>query len=768
MLVLLTRLGLAVGSPRPPKTGVRSGIGPVHPDVSAETRPRSSSAPFPATVACAGASSCAETKRRRKLAGAQFNATVLLSLVFGVFIFAFQSYGLYRQFPEMIHKEAQEIFELNKRLVARSLYEYDADLAYNIVMGVAHRADIYRAQIVDRNGIKLSSFVNQPSATRFDELVDLLFDRYERQRFPVGASPIDPTPSGTPAGYLVLSINKGYWFDRLISDLGTIVLLALIWSLLVAFGISFMLYLKITRPIMQLTALISRTDLKSPEKNNSSLTQYSHNDEIGDLYSSLVQLSSNLRENIENRVVAEKRLRLLADTDPMTGLYNRRAFSRMVQALIKDGRHFAFVIFDIDHFKAINDDHGHDVGDRVIIGVACTVRNELRERDVVARLGGEEFGVLLPDITPSEAVGVANRLRVAIASTNLMQAEAPDRAVTVSMGVASSHSVAETSLESIFKSADVALYAAKTNGRNRVEAARGGAETDALSASTSAASPGPAPISCQDIDTAIDSGEFFVVYQPKVVIGGNGLPVWTGLEALMRWQRPGQGVVSPAHFLPMLLHGPRAETLVAWLFREIDGHLEAWQGACGRTVPVAVNVATLSLENKEINHFLREHLGAPAPSWRKLEIEITESERYFDLPTVQRLCADLAVLGVTITLDDFGVGFSSMERLIALPADRLKLDRALTAYTAHPGKPAAVIGAILQMAGQMGVDVVAEGVETRQQLSWLQGLGCTHFQGFLFDKPLTATEVADRLANGQALRDGPTLASRIPRGVAAE
>jgi predicted signal transduction protein with EAL and GGDEF domain/HAMP domain-containing protein len=446
-------------------------------------------------------------------------------------------------------------------------------------------------------------------------------------------------------------------------------------------------------------------------------------------------------------------VRFLAFYDSLTRLPNRVLYKeRLAQALVRAERTHKLVavcFLDLDHFSRINDTLGHDLGDVLLKEVAARLVACSRPGDSVARVGGEEsvaevsrlggdeFTVILPDITdPQDAVRVARRLLEAFRKP--LRLGSQEVFVTTSVGVAI-YPFDGADAEELLKSADVAMYHAKEQGRNTYRL---------YSSSMNAEAMARMQLESQ-LRKAVESGEFTIWYQPIIDLK-TGKP--TGAEALVRWAHPERGLVSPGEFISLCEECGLIVPLGEWILRTVCSQARAWDDAGLGPMRMCVNLSARQLRQEGIVDTDRTILRETGFRPDSLVLELTESMLMEPSGIVGRTIHELADLGVSLAIDDFGTGYSSLSYLKNFPVKTLKIDRSfLMNVTTDPGN-AAITTAIIALAGAMGLDVVAEGVETLLQAEFLRERGCHRGQGFLFGKPQPVPAFEEFLRGGKRSR----------------
>jgi len=440
-------------------------------------------------------------------------------------------------------------------------------------------------------------------------------------------------------------------------------------------------------------------------------------------------------KDITERMQMEQRLHYLAHHDALTDLPNRVMFMERLQTALgrarRNRRLLALLFLDLDRFKQINDTLGHEAGDRLLQQVARRFRNVLRQGDTVARLGGDEFALLLEDLRESdEALPVIDKLMAAF--TEPFEIDGHEYFLTVSIGAALYPQDGEAS-ETLLANADVAMYRAKEEGRNKYRFYTTDMNARALERLALESK----------LRRALEQDAFVLHYQPKIDLETGAV---SGFEALLRWQDPELGLVSPADFIPLLEETGLIVAVGQWVLRTACAQLRAWEADGHEGLHVAVNLSAVQLARDDVPARVAETLAEIGLAAERLELEVTETVIMNDLEGTGAALERLRDLGVRLAIDDFGVGYSSLAYLKRFDIDSLKIDRSFVRDIATDEDDAAIVAAVVAMGRRLRLRVVAEGVETREQLRYLQDEGCREVQGFLFARPLPAEAVPDWLA----------------------
>ncbi len=448
-------------------------------------------------------------------------------------------------------------------------------------------------------------------------------------------------------------------------------------------------------------------------------------------------------KDITERKALERELQRQAYSDPLTELENRDLFmERLRRALARTARHkgpLAVLFLDLDNFKYVNDSLGHEVGDKLLVEVSTCIQSCLRETDTAARIGGDEFAVLLENVEGERgAVRVAQRISESLNKSFPLGDQ--QLRVSFSIGVALAFSGKEVPGD-LLRDADTVMYRAKEKGKNRCELFEPGMNEVAYKRLELE----------KDLRYAIEKDQLTVHYQPKVWVEDGSI---YGLEALVRWDRPGHGLVSPGEFIPVAEETGLVVPLGSQVMEKACRQLKEWRNLHPdrELLRVSVNVSPQQLSGdlvEKVSGVLRETGLEP----ETLILEITESVAAEDTESTRNTLQELKGLGVRLSIDDFGTGYSSLLYLKNLPVDNLKIDRSFIDGLEDDPANIAITNTVITLARNLNLQVIAEGIETVEQLANLQELGCDLAQGFYFSKPLPPEEISDLLTGNPKLGD---------------
>ncbi|OHC66129.1 MAG: hypothetical protein A2045_03635 [Rhodocyclales bacterium GWA2_65_20] len=450
--------------------------------------------------------------------------------------------------------------------------------------------------------------------------------------------------------------------------------------------------------------------------------------------------------DISELKATQERIRHLAHHDTLTNLANRFSLhEKLGQAIAfckRNHMQLALMLIDLDRFKTINDTLGHQAGDELLIQVAQRLSAAVRESDIVARLGGDEFVVALPGIgSPADAAHLADKITREISAPYLINGQELRTSPSIGICVYPGDG---TEIGDLLKNADVAMYHAKAKGRGNYQFF-----TEEMNIATTERMNLES-----DLRLAIARGELLLYYQPQLDLRSGTI---VGVEALIRWQHPTRGLVSPADFIPIAEDSGMISAIGDWVLEEACRQLKAWQTRGITHIRMSINLSTGQFLDKTLPARIHELLASNGLSAGLLDLEVTESMSMASPDESISVMKTLSSSGLTLSIDDFGTGYSSLAYLKLLPIHTLKIDRSFVKDIESDPNDADICDVTVLLAHKLGLEVVAEGVETEAQLKFLLSIGCEKIQGYLISKPLPADQAERFIRNNPPMNDLGTI-----------
>jgi diguanylate cyclase (GGDEF)-like protein len=479
-----------------------------------------------------------------------------------------------------------------------------------------------------------------------------------------------------------------------------------------------------------------------------------HSTELGTFTPELIDLLQRLADNVsfalanfdhaEEKARADQQIEYLATHDSLTDLPNRVMFNQLmhfaIEAARRHDRRFAVLFIDLDRFKIINDSLGHEAGDSLLVEIANRLRSSLRACDVVARLGGDEFVVILEETADSNDIeDVARNLLSVLAQPLLLSGH--ECHATASIGIAM-YPADGTDVQTLTRNADMAMYLAKEDGKNGFRFFSKEIKTQSIERLTLETA----------LRRALERDQFALHYQPKVDMATRQI---TGVEALLRWTHPDLGVLPPMQFIPLAEETGLIVPIGRWVLQEACAQNAAWQGHGLRPISMAVNLSPRQFADEHLLRDIDEALGTSGMSPALLQLEVTESMVMQNVSRAIKVLKAIQHRGIRLAIDDFGTGYSSMSLMKQFPIDTIKIDRSFVRDLAEDSEDQAITEAIIRMGKALGMMVIAEGVETTEQETFLRDHACDEMQGFLFSKPVPPQQLADLLRPAPPLISPP-------------
>ncbi|MBV1908841.1 MAG: EAL domain-containing protein [Kangiellaceae bacterium] len=639
---------------------------------------------------------------------------VLIVTLLHLFLFGFLYFGLGRVIEEGYKSQFIDYVRADANNFAANLSGFgqqEMDVNTQAIEGAVLSGRTQYIQILTTEGKLVHSFGNINDNSLFVE--DFNFGNGEDGIYHIAVTVYDENGMGIKR--LRIGYDELFTKDKIDRTYYRVFLLSVIY-IIVAFVATLFFSQRMTRPIRLLRQLTSKI----------AHGQYQTEIKVKTSISEIEELADTLEFMREELVAQSDSMKHLALHDHLTGLPNRVLLEDRVNQMLRlrgeNQPPCILAIIDLDRFKEINDSFGHLVGDNVLIKTSLRLVNILRKSDTVARLGGDEFALLFPRTTSIAAITLAKK--------TISELEKPFNCDGHSVSLGASIGLAHypehgSCYEELFKKADIAMYAAKSSGVD-IQVYQPSLNEDHLESLTMVT----------DLRTALESRNFFAVYQPKVCATTGDL---MGVEALIRWQHPQRGLIPPIDFIHTAERSGLISQITQWVLEEAIKQSAAWQ-KMGLNISIAVNLSPINLVEENFKEGVLNLLDQYQLATAKLELEITESSFFADPIKAQEILTDLNNHGIEISIDDFGTGYSSLAQLKKMPVSTLKIDRSFVAHMHSNSSDSAIVSATINMAHELGLKVVAEGVEDFETLEKLRHYDCDIIQGYLISKPLIAKD----------------------------
>lgn len=664
------------------------------------------------------------TKKVHSLAFKQAKTVFLVSVVLGMCFSFYHILVDLHQEQKRIEEHYQFKLLQNYSNASQAAYHLNHLLAAQVASSLMMDSAVYHVKIIDDFGdvltLKDRQISNQGSFAQ-------ALSSYLTPTPPNYKTELHQPNSDVIVGALSFSVNGSSIAQDFIAKSTRILLFDLIRNTLLTIILLVFFYYKLSKPIVTLIEWVQSLQ----DKNRAQpLPTNDRNDELS-------RLANSFQDLWQDREEAEARLNQLAYYDSLTGLANRslllKTLSSTISASAKSRTSGVLFYLDLDRFKTINDSLGHTIGDRLIKAIAMRMSAWLKPSYVAARIGGDEFAILVPSLSAQDATNVAKQLLALI--SNPYSVDDHQLYCTVSIGISIFPSVDSTSID-VLRQADTALYRAKVAGRNNYMFYE--PEMQAQVESFLEIEKG--------LHEALNKHQLELYYQPQV----NEHHQIIGVEALIRWNHPEKGLLPPGIFMPIAEETGQILQIGDWIIEQACYQYAAWEkeGVLPHSFKrLAINISPLQFSQESFVSHIFDALAQAGITGEHIELEITESLLLENIEGAIKKMAQLKERDLQISIDDFGTGYSSLRYLKHLAVDVLKIDRSFVTQLHLDESDQAIVDTIIMTAQRLHLEVIAEGVEEVPELESLKELGCKQFQGYLFDKPLPAKEAAERLKN---------------------
>ncbi|NOH81282.1 EAL domain-containing protein [Vibrio sp. RE86] len=662
-----------------------------------------------------------ESKKINSLAFRQAKTVFLVSVILGVCFSFYHILVDVHQEQKRIEEHYQFKLLQNYSNASQAAYHLNQLLAEQVASSLMMDNAIYKVQIVDDFGDTLTE--RERNISLQGDFTEAL-SGYLTPTNPIYTSDLHQPNSHVVVGTLSFSVNGSYIAKDFIAKTTQILLFDLFRNILLTTILLLFFYQKLSKPLVTLIDWVR--SLQNNERDVPPPTQY-RDDELG-------HLAKTFHTLWKDREAAEVQLNQLAYYDSLTGLANRSLLLQMLEDAIehanKSKQAGALFYLDLDRFKTINDSLGHTIGDNLLKAISKRIEAWLIKDFTAARIGGDEFAILLPNTSSEQAHDLAQQLLALI--SNPYSIDDHQLYCSVSVGIAVFPSVGSTNID-VLRQADTALYRAKVAGRNKYMFYE--PEMQAQVESFLEIEKG--------LHEAINKGQLELYYQPQV----DGKHNIIGVEALIRWNHPEKGLLPPGVFMPIAEETGQILQIGNWIIEQACYQYASWKK--NNQLPptfrrLAINISPLQFSQSSFVEHIVDSMAQAGIDGEHIELEITENLLLENVEGAVQKMKELKEHNLKTSIDDFGTGYSSLRYLKHLSVDVLKIDRSFVTQLHLDESDQAIVDTIIMTARRLNLEVIAEGVEDANELQALKHLKCDQFQGYLFDKPLPASELVQR------------------------
>ncbi|WP_421682244.1 EAL domain-containing protein [Stutzerimonas urumqiensis] len=632
---------------------------------------------------------------------------------------------------QLIVSDAQRILRMSADPSTQAIYSLDREMGAQVMEGLFQHESISYASIGHEGEELLASKSRPPLSLPTRWLTDPILGAEQRFSTPLIGRP----PYSEYYGDLTITLDTGLYGKGFVVDSIVIFVVGTLRALAMGFALYAIYQWLLTRPLTRLIGELVQVNPDRPSERKLPMPVGHERNELGLLVNTTNELLGSIERNMQLRREAESSLERMTHYDFLTGLPNRQQLQDQLTEILEDAarsqRHVAVLCLGLDDFKGINEQFSYQIGDRLLITIADRLRAQTGRLGVLARLGGDQFALIQPGIEqPYEAAELAQRVLDTLEAPIVLD-DKPVR-LRATVGITLSPDDGD-SCEKLLQKAEHTMTLAKTRSRSRYQFYVASIDTEMRQRRELE----------KDLGEALDKAQFHLVYQPQF---DYGLGRITGVEALIRWQHPERGMVPPDRFIPLAEQNGSILAIGEWVLGQACRQLREWHDQGFTSLRMAVNLSTVQLHHAELPRVVSNLIQIYRLPAGSLEVEVTETGLMEDIDLAMQSLNSLRRSGALIAIDDFGTGYSSLSYLKSLPLDKIKIDKSFVQDLREDDGDATIVRAIIQMGKSLGMQVIAEGVETREQEAYLIAQGCNEGQGYYYSRPVPARDLAVLLA----------------------
>ncbi|WP_252178949.1 GGDEF domain-containing phosphodiesterase [Endozoicomonas sp. 4G] len=667
---------------------------------------------------------------KQRLSAKLLKAVLMAACLLGIAISCVQIFFDARQSSKIIDSEALQILAMIREPAIQAAYRLEPRMGKEILTGLMEHQSVHIAAIEIPDEPELAVLKRDLSSSRYRQLSDYLFEPVRIYRTPLYRE----EPFDEYYGELLLAIDTAYHGQEFIQR-SLIVLVSGIFRAVAMALLLYMIYsLILTKPLNRLIKHLSQINPDAPGSHKLPMPKGHQDNELGLWVRTANQLLESIERNLNLRQKAEAQIMRLSQYDYLTRLPNRKTLQKHLQSLIKkpastDG-HIAILCLGLDDFKSLNAHFNFNAAEHVLVKIADRLRNHIGNKGFIGKLGEDQFAIILASSTQPYAAAE-------MAQTLLKQLAAPitvdDEKITISgtVGITLFPDDGQE-VDKLLQQAEFAMIMAKSRSQNRYQFYIASIDTEIRQRKRLE----------RDLHEALEHHEMSLVYQPQIDFKTLQM---VGAEALLRWKHPEKGLISPDMFIPMAEDNLDIIPIGDWVLESACHQLHEWHKTEFHDLRIAVNLSAIQLRDKNIVDRIKYLLNKYQIPPRLLEIEVTETSIMEDIKLSSEQLNNIKATGITLAMDDFGTGYSSLSYLKQFPFDKLKIDKSFVEGIPENKENTVIVEAIIQLGRSFGIEVIAEGVETKEQETHLINSGCTEGQGYFYSKPIPDHEFVEFL-----------------------
>ena len=635
---------------------------------------------------------------------------------------------------QSINNDAQRILDMFRDPSTQAVYSLDREMAMQVIEGLFQDGAVRQASIGHPNEVTLTKKSRPLQQAPSRKLTDVFLGQERTFVTPL----VGRGPFSEYYGDLTITVDTATYGDGFLVNAGIIFISGVLRALLMGFVLFLIYHWLLTKPLSRMIEHLSTINPDRPSEHLLPLLKGHEKNELGIWINTANDLLGSIERNTQLRHEAENTLLRMAQQDFLTGLPNRQQLQIQLGKILCDaGRlqhRVGILCVGLDDFKSINEQFGYQTGDQLLMAIANRLRSHSGRLGALARLGGDQFALVQTDIEQPYHVAELAQSILDDLEKPFSIAEHHIR-INATIGITLFPEDGDTG-ETLLQKAEQTMTLAKSRSRSRYQFYIASVDSEMRRRRELE----------KDLREALQCNQLFLVYQPQIRYADHRV---VGVEALLRWRHPHHGMVPPDQFIPLAEHNGSIIAIGEWVLDQACRQLRDWHDQGFTDLRMAVNLSTVQLHHSELPHVVSNLMKMYRLKARSLELEVTETGLMEDISTAAQRLLSLRRSGALIAIDDFGTGYSSLSYLKSLPLDKIKIDKSFVQDLIDDDDDATIVRAIIQLGKSLGMQVIAEGVETRAQEAYVISEGCHEGQGYLYSKPLSARELSVFLKQAQ-------------------